>query len=522
MSAQLCQRAAWLIGLVVEAVGAAAVGRADTPCDFLRRGNGLCSCAAEAVAPPDHPATFCPPSTATCTITLPRGFPCPKLPDDNPLTVEKIALGRFLFYDTHMSGTGLDGGPGQACASCHQQAKAFTDGLPQAIGSTGETHPRNSMSLTNVVYSSTLTWANPEEFAFEHQALTPMFGEDPVELGLSGRDDDLAAYFRSQPRYQRLFAEAYPDRADPLSSADIRYTITRAIASFERTLISGNSARDRLDYSDAARRGDELFNKDETKECFHCHGGFNFQTAVDAQGKIAEIFFHNTGLYNLRCADFGLPALDLLYCRNPPSPEACARNDSSQPLGCHCDGPGLQDMGCFPPPNTGVYAHTHETKDMGMFKAPTLRNIEKTAPYMHDGSIGSLDAVLDHYAAGGRTITDGPYAGVGSDSPSKGSFVRGFTLTADERADLLAFLNSLTDDEFLNNPKFSDPFQPVACPGDCNLDRNVDVSELVTDVGVSLGSASLGQCVSGDVDGDGAVTVGELVRAVRGALNGCT
>ena len=96
---------------------------------------------------------------------------------------------------------------------------------------------------------------------------------------------------------------------------------------------------------------------------------------------------------------------------------------------------------------------------MGRFKAPSLRNVAITAPYMHDGSIATLDGVLDHYAAGGRTIKDGPHAGVGRDNPLKSSFVPGFEMTPEERADLIAFLRSFTDETFLKNPKYSDPWK---------------------------------------------------------------
>jgi cytochrome c peroxidase len=505
------------LAAVLVALGASA--RADTQCDFLLHGGsaGYCSCAlvGDGRRPPSE---FCPQSTAPCQIRLPRGFPCPRLPAENPVTVEKIELGRFLFYDTKMSRPGLAGQPGQACASCHQQEKGFTDGRVVARGSTGQDHPRNSMSLTNVVYESTLTWANFHFTALEEQAMVPMFGENPIELGLLGREAQLFDYLRSDRRYQRLFAEAFPGDADPFTTA----SITRAIASFERTLISGNSPRDRFELSESAIRGESFFSH-EVGECFHCHGGFNLQDAIDSQFKAApEIVFHNTGLYNLRCSDFSLPALDLIYCNPPPSAEACMDDTFSRPLGCHCDGPGPQDMGCFPPPNTGIYSVSDKSLDMGKFKAPTLRNIAVTGPYMHDGSIDSLDGVLDHYMEGGRTITDGPYAGVGRENPSIESFVRGFPLSESERADLLAFLNSLTDEEFLTNPKFADPFLPPECGGDCDLNGAVAVNELVLDVGISLETVSLARCVAGDLNGDGAVRIDELVRAVRSALNGCS
>jgi cytochrome c peroxidase len=112
----------------------------------------------------------------------------------------------------------------------------------------------------------------------------------------------------------------------------------------------------------------------------------------------------------------------------------------------------------FPRPNTGIYELTKKLEDVGKFKAPTLRNIAVTGPYMHDGSIATLDGVLDHYAAGGRTITEGPYHGVGHDNPNKSRTVRGFTLTREQRADFLAFLNALTDDELLRGARLSNPW----------------------------------------------------------------
>lgn len=113
----------------------------------------------------------------------------------------------------------------------------------------------------------------------------------------------------------------------------------------------------------------------------------------------------------------------------------------------------------YPAPNTGLNAESQDPQDMGMFKVPSLRNVAVTAPYMHDGSILSLSEVLDHYAAGGRTITTGPGAGVGSKSPLKDPLVRRFEMSEQERLDVIAFLESLTDQSFLTNPSFADPWQ---------------------------------------------------------------
>ena len=117
----------------------------------------------------------------------------------------------------------------------------------------------------------------------------------------------------------------------------------------------------------------------------------------------------------------------------------------------------IDDRGSYPPYNTGVYEITHNPQDMGRFKAPTLRNIALTAPYMHDGSIKTLEEAIEHYQVGGRTIKSGKWAGIGRKNPLKSGFINGFNLNYAEKSDLLAFLRSLTDEEFITNPDFSDP-----------------------------------------------------------------
>src|SRR5690606_35033977 len=147
--------------------------------------------------------------------------------------------------------------------------------LARAIGSTDMPHPRGSMSLANVVYQSTSTWANPLMVELERQAQVPQFGDDPVEMGHTSQEP-LVARLRERPAYESLFAAAFPDAEQPFTTINV----VRAIASFERTLISGNSAFDRYNngdptaLSESAKRGEQLFNS-EGFECFHCHGGFN-------------------------------------------------------------------------------------------------------------------------------------------------------------------------------------------------------------------------------------------------------
>src|SRR5262245_30834166 len=168
--------------------------------------------------------------------SLPQRFPTPRIPADNPMSEAKATLGRFLFYDTRLSGNGT-----QSCATCHEQARAFTDGRGQALGSTGEQHPRGSMSLVNVAYAATLTWGNPTVTKLEDQALVPMFGTHPVELGLANDEPALMSKLRAESRYRPLFANAFGAEPDPFSLMHV----TQAIASFERTIVSAGSPYDR-------------------------------------------------------------------------------------------------------------------------------------------------------------------------------------------------------------------------------------------------------------------------------------
>jgi cytochrome c peroxidase len=353
------------------------------------------------------------PSPPAYNWKIPAGMPKPIVPADNPISQEKVELGRHLFYEKRLSVTG-----NFSCASCHIQATAFTDGKTVGVGATGEKHPRNSMSLANIGYNSVLTWANPLQNKLESQLLVPLFGEHPVEMGMVGKEQELLAMLQSDSQYPKMFAAAFSQEINPINISNL----AKAIASFERTLISLSSPYDRYRYSGdytaisaSAKRGEKLFNS-ERLECFHCHGGLNFSDSI-AHDRLAfkEIAFHNTGLYNI-------------------------------------DG-----KGAYPPNNTGVYEITNEPSDMGKFKAPTLRNIALTAPYMHDGSMKTLEEVIGHYKTGGRTIKKGELAGIGSKNPLKSNFVSGFKLTVQEQRDLLAFLDCLTDEDFIKNPAFSDP-----------------------------------------------------------------
>jgi cytochrome c peroxidase len=340
---------------------------------------------------------------------LPKGFPKPRVPANNPLTAAKALLGRYLFYDKRMSVNGTT-----SCATCHRQEMAFTDGRARAVGATGQLHPRSSMSLVNVAYNNAFNWSDPSVHSLEEQALKPMFSTNPVELGVVKAD--LLRLIRSDATYRALFPQAFPGEANAFTIGNV----AKAIASFERTVVSAGSAYDRFHFlsdtnaiPESAKRGEFLFFLDYGgPSCFRCHGGFNFS---DAAGS-SPVEFHNTGLYNL-----------------------------AGPLS-------------YPAPNLGIYERTGRTADVGKFKAPTLRNIALTAPYMHDGSIPTLEDVVDHYAAGGRTIGGGPFAGVGRDNPAKDKLIHGFFMTPRNRADLVAFLTSLTDKGVTRDEKFADPW----------------------------------------------------------------
>ncbi|ANO51389.1 methanobactin export MATE transporter MbnM [Woeseia oceani] len=346
---------------------------------------------------------------------LPCGHPLPIVPDDNPMSTAKVELGRWLFYDTRLSVSGE-----MSCATCHRQELAFTDGRARAVGATGEIHPRGSMSLVNAAFTGRLNWANHLLDRLEIQALTPLFGETPVEMGMVGREQAVIDLLRKDDRYRKLLPRAFPNDADPYSLLNL----VRAISAFARSIVSFNSDYDRYlqgqsdALSDSAVRGMELFFS-ERFECFHCHGGFNFtDSSTHSAASVSNVGFHNNGLYN------------------------------------------IGGNGNYPPDNTGLYELTGQRRDMGRFKAPTLRNIAVTAPYMHDGSLASLADVLDHYARGGRLIESGPQAGDGRHNPYRSEFVTGFEMSSSERDDLLAFLAALTDQSVLTDARYADPYQP--------------------------------------------------------------
>ncbi len=311
------------------------------------------------------------PQDMSYELALPPGFPMPDIPEDNLLTLARVALGRELFYDPILSQDST-----VSCASCHKQSLAFADSLPISPGVGGRLGLRNSPTLANVAYLEQLN----KDGGVAKLGLQPIVPiEDHNEMNLSILE--AARRLNRQAAYRDLFRKAYADEATP-------FTITRGLASFMRTMISGNSRYDRYrqgeegTLSEGERKGMLLFGSARTK-CSGCHAGFNF----------TDNSFRNNGLY-----------------------------DSYQD-------PGRMRVTGLP-------------QDEGSFRVPTLRNIALTAPYMHDGSLPSLRAVIEHYDSGG------------SNHPNKSRFIEPLGLSEEEKENLILFLEALTDSSFITNPAF--------------------------------------------------------------------
>lgn len=292
------------------------------------------------------------------------------IPADNAFLAERVELGKALFFDPILS---VDSS--RSCASCHIPAYAFSDTLAFSLGVEDRVGTRNSPSLANVGYQVALLREGGVP-TLEMQVLVPIQEHHEFATNIL----DVAKKVGEVPRYRDLAERAYGRTPDP-------FVITRAIAAFERTLISGNSRFDQWSYqgdwkalSPSAIRGLDLFQSDRLG-CASCHSGFLF----------TDQSFANNGLYE----EYADP---------------------------------------------GRYRLTGIESDRAVFKVPSLRNVEVTAPYMHDGSLKDLREVVLHYQHGIQ------------DHPNKSPLLRTFQLTDRETDDLINFLKSLTDEAFLQNP----------------------------------------------------------------------
>lgn len=312
------------------------------------------------------------PNGTAVRIEVPLGLPRAETPSDNQPTVETVALGRKLFYETKLSADGT-----VACASCHDPASGFADPRRVSVGVGGKLGTRNAPTILNAAYSPVQFWDGRAK-TLEEQAGGPI--ENPVEMNMP--HDACVAKLGSNSTYVKLFEAAFGP--GPISME----MVGKAIASFERTLLSGNSPFDRYFFggdlkaiSPAAIRGLEIFNNAKKGNCSVCHK-IAEQNAPFTDGK-----FHNIG------------------------------------VGIGTDGE-LTDL--------GRYEQTKDERDKGAFKTPTLRNIAQTGPYMHDGKQATLKEVVDFYVGGG---TSNQYLD---------KEIKELKLSGQERADLVAFMETLT------------------------------------------------------------------------------
>ncbi len=330
---------------------------------------------------PDNEIPTVPFNPTPFELVIPQGFPDMVIPEDNPLTVEGIALGRMLFYDSILSGDNS-----QSCASCHTQNFSFSDnGKRTSEGIDGIEGNRNSPSIINIGWMPSLFWDGRAK-SVEGQAFGPV--PNPIEMHLEW--PEAMNKLNSHSTYPELFYKAFgTSEIDSL-------LVVKAIAQFERTIISSESKWDRylrgeVTLTQAEARGFEIFFT-EKGDCFHCHTTILFTDNI----------FHNNGLDSI-FADEGLSNI------------------------------------------------TDNQNDLGKFKTPTLRNIEFTAPYMHDGRFATIEEVIDFYSEG---IVWSPTV----DPLMKKVNHGGLHLNDQEKASLIAFIKTLTDTSFVVNADYSNPF----------------------------------------------------------------
>lgn len=316
-----------------------------------------------------------------------------------------VELGRHLFYERRLS---LNND--RACGICHEQAKGFTDGFVRAVGTTGEVHPRNTLTLLNAGSRDTLSWLAPDRMGLTEHVLIPLLGTQPVEMGMADIIEARLADLSDDETYRVLLSDLSP----PRSALDLTL-ISEAIASFVAELSDYDAPYDRhlagvQDALDEEEKlGEALFFSD-TVGCSACHGGADF----DQEGEERHAWF-NTGLYDL-------------------------------------------GGGAYPPGRQGLFELTGVAGDIGRYRVPTLRHLRFTGPYYHDGTGATLADVLENYNRGGRLVTSGPYVGDGRESPFRDPRIQPLGLSGEEMKALEAFLLSLSNEAVVTRPSWSDPW----------------------------------------------------------------
>jgi cytochrome c peroxidase len=343
--------------------------------------------------------TYCQPNSTTGSgpspigtpfqLDVPQGFPQPFIPADNPMTEEGVKLGRHLFYETALSGDNS-----MNCASCHMQERAFTDASAVSVGIDGIPGTRKAMPLFNLAFVDKFFW-DGRSVSLEEQAIIPII--DPIELNADM--PTVVKRLQDNPLYPPMFAAAFGD--DQVTPE----RMGKAIAQFERTLISANSKFDSVErlktgarFSPEEQLGFEMFTT-ELGDCFHCHGTVETNFLLGAFG--VDLFINN----------------------------------------------GLKDNYT----DKGRFEVTGNVDDIGKFKVPSVRNVQFAFPYMHDGSVPNLDSLIGFYNFGGHKH-------INIDPNMKAAGI-GRNWTSAQKQGLAAFLRSLSDYQFLTDTAFSDPFE---------------------------------------------------------------
>jgi cytochrome c peroxidase len=339
-------------------------------------------------------------------LQLPANLPPMNIPADNPLTEEGVRLGRFLFYDERLS---LDST--QSCGSCHAPAFAFTDnGNAFSTGIDGSVGTRNSMALINLGWGNSFFW-DGRSATLEEQVLEPV--TNPIEMHETW--PAVVAKLQADAVYPTLFEQAFgTSTIDSLKAA-------KAMAQFLRIMVSGNAKYDKV------QRGEAAFTPDEAQ------GFFLF---LAEGGPVGQVIFLPGGGQVV-----GQGGADCFHCHTPAAGLFTDEQFHNNGLDATFTDLGLGGV-------------TGDPFDMGKFKTPTLRNIALSGPYMHDGRFGTLEEVIDHYNEGGvPSATIDPFMKFSDPDNTLG-------LTPQKKQQLLAFLNTLTDLEFVTNPEFQDPGPP--------------------------------------------------------------
>ncbi len=347
----------------------------------------------------------------------PLGLPPVPVPTNNPQTPEKIALGDKLFRDERFSLTG-----DVSCSTCHDEKKVFTDSpLVVSEGINKLTGTRNAPTLVNAAYNQTQFWdgRSPD---LEDQALHPLI--NPVEMALPNHDP-LLAILRSDPEYTSAFKKVFGVSPDAITMVEV----TKAIAAFERTKISGNSPFDRWYFGGdkkalnaTEQRGFDIYLNEG--RCLSCH------VIEQDQAIFTDHRFHNIGV-----------GINEMQNRIGGIAQAFQRQRLANPS-LDVDISVLTDTNVS---ELGRFAISEQLNDLGAFKTPTLRNVARTAPYMHDGSIETLREVVEHYNNGGVTNEGDPV------NPFISGGIRPLNLTEEQIDDLVAFMEALTSPEYEEN-----------------------------------------------------------------------